>query len=236
MYVENKFVTKTVLPENTPPFQVTILQAKSATRCVLFSAGLGGNPLRHLGLLQIFARHGISVVAPHFDMLASSIPTKAELLVRSHRLTLAAKTYCQPGLPVAGVGHSIGTTLLMLLAGAEISTMAGDRLKSGETCILDRLVLFAPPTDFFRHLGALSLVNLPIQIWAAGKDTITPPEQAAFLRDEIGNQTQIDLHIVEEAGHFTFMNELPPHVTDPHPDRNAFLLSLGDKVSRFLMV
>jgi pimeloyl-ACP methyl ester carboxylesterase len=230
----NSFATETVLLGNDPAFDVTILQAESAARCVLFAAGLGGNPSRHLGLLQSFAKHGISVVAPHFEMLASSIPTKAELLERNWRLTLAANKYCSPGMSIAGVGHSIGTVILLMQAGAEASTLAGDRLTFGGKRILDRLVLFAPPADFFRRPGSLTPVNVPIQVWAAGKDMITPPAQAIFLKEQLGGQTQIDVHVVEDAGHFTFMNELPPHVTDPHPDRNAFLLSLGDEVSRFL--
>ncbi|CDH24237.1 alpha/beta hydrolase [Xenorhabdus bovienii] len=230
----NRFVTKTALLGSDVNFEVTILQAESAARCVLFVTGLGGNPLRHLGLLQTFAEHGISVVAPHFEMLASSIPTKAELLERSRRLTLAAKTYCSPGISIAGVGHSIGTVILLMQVGAEASTLAGDRLKLGRELTLDRLVLFTPPTDFFRRPGSLTSVNVPIQVWAAGKDAITPPAQTVFLKETIGDQTQIDVHLVEDAGHFTFMNELPPYVTDPHPDRSAFLLSLGDEVSRFL--
>lgn len=233
--MKNRLITKTLLIESDDSFQVTFIKADSPVRHVLFAAGLGGSPLRHLGILQTFAAYGMSVIAPHFEKLASTLPTKAELLERSRRLAVAANALHVPGTPIAGVGHSIGTVLLLMHVGAEVSTLVGDRLIFKEKQNLDRLVLLAPPTAFFRHTGALASVNTPIQVWVGSKDTITPPAQAMFLKDALGEQTQTDLHIVDDAGHFTFMNELPPHITDTHPDRHAMLLSLGDEVSGFLL-
>jgi pimeloyl-ACP methyl ester carboxylesterase len=215
-------------------FDVTVLQPASAVRCVLFAAGRGGNPTRHLALMQTLAAHGASVIAPHFEMLASLVPAKAELMKRSQRLAAAMNSYCSPDLPISGVGHSIGTVLLLMLAGAVASTFAGDQLTFRAERAFDRLVLFTPPTDFFRRPGALAEVKIPLQVWAGGKDTITPPAQARFLKAALAGQTQVDIHIVEDAGHFTFMNDLPPNVSEPHPDRVPFLQSLGEQVSRFL--
>jgi hypothetical protein len=45
----------------------------------------------------------------------------------------------------------------------------------------------------------------------------------------------VEVRLVEEAGHFTFMHELPPHIVDSHPDRDAFLASLTDDVCRFVV-
>lgn len=233
--MEDKFITKTLLPEYGGAFKVTHLKVESSVRCVLFAAGLGGDPLRHKGLLRCFAAHGMSIVAPHFEMLSSSIPTKAELLERSRRLALAMHAHCTPGTFVAGVGHSIGTVILLMQAGGEISTLEGDRITFNEERILDRLVLLAPPTDFFRRPGSLMFVNIPIQIWVGGRDTVTPPSQSEFLKEAISEQTKIDLHIIDNAGHFTFMNELPPNVADTHPNRNDFISYLGDEASRFLL-
>nr|WP_249192891.1 alpha/beta hydrolase [Yersinia sp. Marseille-Q3913] len=223
-----------MLTSGNSVFEVTVLQAESATRCILFAAGFGGDPSRHLGLLQTFARHGISVVAPHFARLESAIPTKSELLERSHRLALAVDEYCPQNMSIAGVGHSIGTVILLMHVGAEASTLTGEQLVFRGKKVLGRLVLFTPPTDFFRRSGSLVSVKVPIQIWAGGKDLLTPPAQAAFLKETLGAQTQVEMRVVEDAGHFTFMNELPPHVNDPHPERDAFLLSLSDEVRRFL--
>jgi hypothetical protein len=215
-------------------FDVTILRPDTAVRCVLFAAGRGGNPRRHLRLLQTLATDGALVVAPHFEMLASSIPTEVELMRRCRRLALAADKYCVHHMPVSGVGHSIGTVVLLILAGAEASTFVGDRLTFGAERPFDRLVLFTPPTDFFRRPGALAPVKVPMQVWGGDKDTITPPGQISFLKEAMGSQADVDIHLVEDTGHFTFMDELPPNVTDPHPDRSSFLQSLGEEVSRFL--
>jgi fermentation-respiration switch protein FrsA (DUF1100 family) len=215
-------------------FDVTLLQPASPVRCILFAAGRGGNPTRHLGLLQTLAAHGALIVAPHFQMLASPVPIKTELVERCQRLAFAMNMYCPSDISVSGVGHSIGTVVLLILAGATASTLMGDRLTFTTGRSLDRLALFTPPTDFFRRPDALARVQIPIQIWAGGKDTITPPVQANFLKEALADQTHIEIILAEEAGHFTFMNELPPNVTDPHPERTAFLQSLAEDVNRFL--
>ncbi|HLP68585.1 MAG TPA: hypothetical protein VK181_13805, partial [Rhizobium sp.] len=215
-------------------FEVTVLKPSSASRCVLFAAGRGGNPLRHLGLLQALADEGMLVVAPHFDMLAAPAPTAAVLSERQRRLALAADRHCPSGLPVAGLGHSIGTVALLLLAGAEADTLSGERVRAAEGYPFDRLGLLAPPTDFFRQPGCLSVVKVPVQVWVGDMDTITPPAQAAFLKDAMDGVVPVDIRVVEGAGHFTFMNELPPHIVDAHPDRAAFLRTLAGEVCRFL--
>ncbi len=147
---------------------------------------------------------------------------------------MAMHKHCSPDMAVSGVGHSIGAVLLLTLAGATASTMIGERLIFTAEQSFDRLVLFAPPTDFFRQPGALALVTTPMQVWAGGKDTITPPAQAHFLKEMLANQARIEIILAEDAGHFTFMNELPPNVTDPQPERTAFLQSLAEEVNRFL--
>jgi hypothetical protein len=43
----------------------------------------------------------------------------------------------------------------------------------------------------------------------------------------------VDLRVFEGAGHFSFMNVLPPHLTDPLPDWQVFLESLQAEVCRF---
>jgi len=62
-----------------------------------------------------------------------------------------------------------------------------------------------------------------------------PPAQAAFLKEALEPGSPVEVRLAEEAGHFTFMHELPPHITDPHPDRNAFLVSLTDDVCSVVM-
>ncbi|MCS2172599.1 alpha/beta hydrolase [Scandinavium sp. TWS1a] len=215
-------------------FDVALFQVRDATKCILFAPGLGGSPLRHIGLIQTFARHGISVVAPHFELLNSPFPTKAELTERVQRLDLAAEKFCTQYGSVSGVGHSLGAVILLIHAGATAWTSAREPVTFEGHNVLNRLVLLTPPADFFPAPLSLASINIPLQIWAGDKDVITPPAQATFLHQSLNVHTSSELHIAENAGHFTFMNKLPPHATEPHPSRNDFLLRLGETITQFI--
>jgi pimeloyl-ACP methyl ester carboxylesterase len=217
-------------------FDVTVIEAGQSPRCiVLFAVGRGGNPMRHLPLLRSVAALGCTVIAPHLDMLASPTPTKAELDGRFRRIEASAHEYAQPALPIVGIGHSIGTVALLALAGGEAQTFAGEQAISGSRLKLERLALFAPPTDFFRRPGALKSVRIPIRIWVGARDRVTPPAQALFLKEVLESQVPIEIRLDERAGHFSYMDELPPNVTDTNPDRSTFLASLAHEVGQFVI-
>jgi len=213
---------------------VTLFRVRDATTCILFVPGLGGNPLRHIGLIRTFARHGVAVVAPHFELLNSRFPTQAELTERVQRLNLAAEKFCTGYASISGVGHSLGAVILLIRAGATAWTSAREPVRFEGHNILNRLVLLTPPSDFFPAHLSLVPIKIPLQIWAGEKDVITPPAQALFLHQSLRLHTYSELHIAENAGHFTFMNELPPQVIDPHPSRNDFLLKLGERITQFI--
>ncbi|MFC6377251.1 alpha/beta hydrolase [Tatumella terrea] len=215
-------------------FDVTLFRAKDATECILFASGLGGNPLRHLEFLQGIARQGISVIAPHFELLSSPFPVKAELLERVQRLDVTAAEFCTNYRSLTGVGHSLGTVILLMQAGAIASTRAREEVAFNGKKIPDRLVLLAPPADFFRAPRSLNSVRIPVEIWMGAMDKVTPPSQAIFLNELLKEHAGGGVHIIEDAGHFTFMNTLPPQVIDPHPSRNEFLQWLAGKVSQFI--
>jgi fermentation-respiration switch protein FrsA (DUF1100 family) len=124
--------------------------------------------------------------------------------------------------------------MLLALAGAEAWMRAGQRVAITPDKRFDRLVLLAPATDFFRAPGALDAVRLPILAWAGTEDEITPPSQAELLKEVIGASAPVELNIVPGAGHFTFMNSPPPHVTDSFLDRDVFLTNLAETICRFI--
>jgi hypothetical protein len=133
-------------------FNVTVIEAnQTSKRFLLFAVGRGGNPERHLPLLRSVAALGCAVIAPHFDMLTSMVPTKKELDKRVRRLEASVAQYFKADLPIVGICHSIGTVTLLALAGGEAQTLAGETVMSGSTLKFDRLALFAPPTDFCSH-------------------------------------------------------------------------------------
>jgi pimeloyl-ACP methyl ester carboxylesterase len=222
------------LGEGDGAFDVTLLPAALPSRVVLFAVGGGGNPLRHLPLLAALAASGCTVVAPHHDRLITYSVSDSELLERHRRLRGALESLVPSGLPMAGVGHSLGTALLLALAGGQMWTQAGRRLSIAPEPRLDRLALLAPATDFFQVPGALEAVRTPIIAWAGTQDLMTPPAQAARLKAALQASVPVDVKLVEGAGHFSFMNELPPGVTDSLSDREAFLADLATAVGRFV--
>ncbi len=222
------------MKDGAESFGVTVIEAVNASCAVLFAVGGGGNPNRHLPLLMNLAKEGCYVVAPHFSRLVSPIPNESDLLLRARRLCLALDSV-NPALRVIGVGHSIGATMLLALAGGQ-AWMDPDR----QLCIksdsrLSKLVLLAPALDFFRAPGALAAVHKPISVWYGTEDKITPSIQGEVLKQGVPANTQIESNLIKGAGHFSFMNELPPQVTDSLLNREEFLSLLTDKVCHFVL-
>ena len=218
------------LQDGTESFQVTWLEAERPARVVLFAVGGGGNPERHLTLLNALVEHGCSVVAPHCERLVAPRPTEADLSSRARRLKLALDFAAQPGTPVVGLGHSIGTTLLLALAGAKIWLSAAGPLALEPELRLERLLLLAPATGFFQAPHALDAVRASLEIWAATDDHITPLAQAEYLQRELAARVPLVLHVCEGAGHFSFMHLPPPNTVEPLVDRDAFLAELTRQV------
>ena len=222
------------LKDGSEEFEVTLIQVESASRVVLFAVGGGGNPQRHLPLLTALAERGCTVIAPHFDRLVTPVTSDQELLLRARRLKLALDTVARPGIPVAGVGHSIGATMLLALAGAQMWMGPGQRVPVEPDKRLDRLVLLTPATGFFQAPGALDTVQTPILAWAGTADGITPPAQALVLAQAMSPRVPVEVRVEQGAGHFTFMNTPPPNMAEPHPNREGFLATLAADVCHFV--
>ena len=134
-------------------FNVTVIEAnQSSKRLVLFAVGRGGNPERHLSLLRSVAALGCTVIAPHFDMLTSLVPSKVELDKRVRRVEASGVEYCKAELPIIGIGHSIGAVTLLALAGGEAQTLAwghgdvGVKIEIRPTCAIRTPNRFFPAT------------------------------------------------------------------------------------------
>jgi pimeloyl-ACP methyl ester carboxylesterase len=222
------------LMDSSGPFTASCIEIEDARRIVLFAVGAGGNPERHLGLLEALANEGSTIVAPHFERLASSRPTADELLLRARRLALSLDAIPRTDLPVFGVGHSIGATLLLALAGAQMWFGPEIKLEIALLVPFERLVMMAPPTGFFRAPGALRAVRTPIMVWAGSEDLMTPADQMRYLEHELANQVPVELKVGAGAGHYSFMNILPPGVVEPLADRSAFLDALARSICRYV--
>lgn len=227
-------MAKLSLTDESGAFDVTLLEADQPRRIALFSVGAGGNPERHLPLLRSLADHGLCVVAPHFERLTSPNVTDDDLFLRTRRLRLALDRAAHEASVVVGVGHSIGATALLALAGGQVWMRQGHRLSVSRDVRLRKLALLAPATGFFGAPGALDAVDAPILAWAGSKDTVTPPAQAEFLRQALQDRIPVEVCVEEGAGHFSFMHLPPPHVVEPLADRNTFLARLTCSVVGFV--
>ncbi|WP_263770034.1 alpha/beta hydrolase family protein [Propionivibrio soli] len=222
------------LRDGAESFTVSVHEAKKASRVVLFAVGAGGQPERHATLLDALAESGYTVVAPHFDRLASPVPSEANLTLRARRLSLALDVFVQPGATVVGVGHSIGASTLVALAGAQMWLGPGRRVKIAPDSRIIRLALLAPPTGFFKAPGALDAVRVPILAWVGSGDDITPPAQTEWLVQAMRDWQAVDVRVTAGAGHFSFMDLPPPQTTEPLPDKQAFLREYSSEVCRFV--
>jgi pimeloyl-ACP methyl ester carboxylesterase len=215
-------------------FEVLLLEPAKPRATVLFAVGAGGDPDRHLPLLQVLAAQGCTVAAPRFSRLASPAPSAEELSTRARRLRLAFAHVARPDISGSGVGHSIGAALLLMLAGAKASTLAGETVRVPPERKLERLALMAPATDFFRAPGALQDVAASIVAWVGARDEITPPKTAKVLEEALRDTSPVHVRIVPDAGHFSFMNAAPPQAMEPMSLRDIFLERLAEDIASFI--
>ncbi|NQE64620.1 alpha/beta hydrolase [Caulobacter sp. RHG1] len=105
--------------------ELTVIRPDAAKGVVIFSHGAGGWPTHYQTLLDLWAAAGFMIVAPlHVDSmkhpkrdqynLQSAFPARLADLAAA--TTWAAKA--APGLPMASAGHSYGSLMSMIRAGA----------------------------------------------------------------------------------------------------------------------
>jgi len=233
MKVENIMREQTLI-DGTETFTVSVRESQNSSILVLFAVGAGGNPERHVTLLESLAQSGCTVLAPHFQRLVSLTPTEEELMLRSRRISLTLNAFAKSGSTVVGIGHSIGAATLIALAGGQMWLGPGRRVNISADTRLNRIALLAPPTGFFQAPRALDEVKVPMSIWVGSEDDITPPSQTEWLAQEMHDSHSIDIHVVDGAGHFSFMDQIPPHVVEPLENKQLFLQELSGELCKFV--
>lgn len=224
-----------VLRDGSESFEVSVRGPESSATTVLFAVGAGGNPERHVTLLDTLAAEGCSVIAPHFERLASAVPTEEELALRARRLSLTLDALKDAGSVTVGVGHSIGASTLLAMAGAQMWLGPGKRVTIDLNANLTRLTLLAPPTGFFRAPGALEAIQLPVLVMCGSDDNITPPTQSEWLAENMPDRRNVEVRIIEGAGHFLYMDLPPPHIVDSMPNKGEFLREHAKAICEFLL-
>jgi pimeloyl-ACP methyl ester carboxylesterase len=222
-----------ILHDGSDTFEVSSATAKTPMRTVLFLVGGGGNPERHAPLLVTLADAGCNVVAPHFAMLASPSVDEEIFRNRIRRAQLALDSVSLQQLPVVGIGHSLGATALLALAGARAWLGPSRSLDIPVDSRLTKLLLFAPALGFFEAPNALDSMHVPLELWTGTEDALSPPAASQRLARALPSQVRRDLHVAQGAGHFSFMHVGPPNAVEPLADKAAFLTDLvRDVVSK----
>ncbi|PHQ99939.1 MAG: alpha/beta hydrolase [Marinosulfonomonas sp.] len=242
-----------------PPFTVTAgLNAAVAAGqfpVVTISHGSGGNRLGYLMLAQALAEAGYVVLMPeHFgnntdDNFLSGKTRNLELRPRHISLCIddIARNEILAGAvltdQVAVIGHSMGGYAALAVAGGQVWNAAKRKVAVGRDDRVKGLVLMAPATAWFTPDASLANVVVPMLIYQAGHDAFTPPDHTARVLNQVPGRTQITHHLVENAGHFSFLSPFPealihpdfPPSQDPAGfDRTAFQQRLAGEVIAFL--
>ncbi|AYV49522.1 alpha/beta hydrolase [Caulobacter flavus] len=117
--------TTTTLKVGDRDVELTILRPEAPKGIIIFSHGAGGWPAPYTALFDLWTKAGFMIVAPlHVD--SQKHPKRADYDLRAAfplRLAdLAAATdYAEkaaPGLPMASAGHSYGSLMSLIRAGA----------------------------------------------------------------------------------------------------------------------
>jgi pimeloyl-ACP methyl ester carboxylesterase len=212
--------------------EVLILGPARPERVAVFAAGAGGNPERHLPLLECLADNGVQVIAPYFARLSAPDAGPGELLLRPTGLVEALREHASADAAVVAIGHSIGGWAALCLAGGKPVGRDGTPLAVPREPRVDALVLYAPAAGWFAPPGALTDVTARMLVYAAELDTVTPVEQVAVLQHAPG---PVDLRVVPRAGHFSFMHTLPPGVSEDSAfDRDTTLSEIARSTVAFV--
>ncbi|MDR3680723.1 MAG: hypothetical protein P4L41_12225 [Flavipsychrobacter sp.] len=252
-------------PEKLGPFLLDVAidsaPRKGQYPLIIFSHGSGSMPLLFRTLGQYLARNGFIVGMPEHPFNNridnSLVDTVENLINRPAHLQIAInwfwgssefKSFLIPDT-VSLIGHSMGGYSALALAGGRPTpfpheTVDAKILNLGKDTRVKSIVLLAPATVWFREKGALSNVDVPILMYTAELDRLTPKMPHAYIVLEgVKNIRQVMHKEIETAGHFSFMSVYPdelksaavPPSQDPSGfDRQAFLDRLNPEIAEFL--
>lgn len=76
------YMQKIRLKTKNARIDAALLRAPNPSQSILFAVGSGGNPDRHLPLLNSFSERGWTVIAPYFERIVNPFPSTEELIHR----------------------------------------------------------------------------------------------------------------------------------------------------------
>jgi predicted dienelactone hydrolase len=205
---------------------------------VLISHGGGGSHLLYRIVAQYLSQNGyIVAMVEHYgnNRKDNSLEgNNKNLTLRTRHIQLVIDTLLSDhefkvhidSQNIFMIGHSMGGCTALAIAGAvpwsvdkvQIEVTHDERVKA--------LVLFAPAAAWYQHPDSFSNVDVPIVVFSAEHDTITPHWQAELIKKNVKNPALVDLRIVKNAGHLSFLAPFPESMRNsnfpPSQDPDGF--------------
>ena len=221
---------------------------------VVISHGGGGSHLLYRVVAQHLAQNGYVVAMPEHhgnNRNNNSLEGRNKnLSLRTWHIRLVIDTLLSdPELmehidsqQIFMIGHSMGGCTALAIAGAVPWSREREQIEVSNDGRVKALVLFAPAAAWFQHPDALNHVKLPIEVFSAEHDTLTPYWQADLIKHNIKNPALVNVITVKNAGHLSFLAPFPenmrsknfPPSQDPDGfDRQAFHETLKVEVLDF---
>ena len=220
---------------------------------VIISHGNGGSHLLYRTISIHLAKHGYVVaMLEHYgnNRIDNHLENTSENLINRPRhvsLTID-ELLSENGFGksisasnIAVIGHSMGGYTALALVGGVPRTRAGQRVAVSPDARVKAIVLLAPGTGWF--LNALEKVTIPILMFVAEHDLVTPGWNAEIVLNYVPDKSQVIFRKIENAGHFSFLSPFPVAMknpaflpsTDPEGfDREQFHKQLQTEILEFL--
>jgi len=193
---------------------------------IIISHGNGGSHLLYRTISTHLAKNGyIVAMLEHYgnNRNNNSLENTTENLVTRPRhvsLTidfLLADNWFNKNIAqnkIGVIGHSMGGYTALALAGGVPRTKEGVVVEVVSDFRIKAIVLLAPGTGWFKH--SLDKVTIPILMFTAEHDPITPKWNAEIVLNYVPDKSQVVLNEVENAGHFSFLSPFPPTMKNPN--------------------
>ena len=224
-------------------------------RLVLLSHGNGGSHLLYPTIADYLAENGwvVALVEHYGNNRKNNLLSNSDknITLRTKHLSMSIDAVLQDETvgtfinsnSIAAIGHSMGGTSLLGLAGGRARSMLGKAIPTTADARVKALVLMAPGSGWFGAPNALEQVHQPILLLSAEHDLITPFWNAEIVLKGVADSAKIETKVIKNAGHFSFLSPFDPTLkvpgflpaTDPIGfDREAFHQVLPALILDFL--
>lgn len=220
---------------------------------VVISHGNGGSHLLYRTISTHLAKNGYVIAMPeHYgnnrnnntlENTVENLQNRPRHVSLTINMLLSDARFSEHILSekIAVIGHSMGGYTALALAGGIPYTKQAKKIEVSTDARVSALVLLAPGAGWF--MGNLDKVTVPILLFIAEHDSITPEWNTDIIINGVPDKSQVTLRKIENAGHFSFLSPFPAAMKNPNflpstdPvgfDREAFHKELPVDILAFL--